>query len=486
MWIGTTVPSTRPILSPPIRDEWYASKNHRAHCLASKSRNVRVHEPTGSLVSATGLWIPDRDNPQDPGGSFSAEFGNCKIFLDPEAKNLQPVGFGANAAWFHLFENQQLAPEGPYKFKLVSNCRGSASIDITNNTGLEMVFLSSLDAANKVFVDSNVDLHEVEIGMASTSSIIVQGNPHNLNLTLAQLRSTGVDTSSYFDVAGIFTDLSLFNLPRLEKTLGMASGLTFANNTILGLQLPRLGSVNGSLTISDNKALFDIGLPRLQTVHSELIVHDNPRLFNFTANVLKAASSISLIGSFTNAEFFSLERVSGNFEVIGDPSMDCSWFDTHLRDKIVRGTYTCVGNHTYTPRRPSTWTGLTPDDLTGPGGPGSDEGGGLNAAAKTGVGIGATVGALVLIGLGLWAFLWWRRKKGDGAWGILPWGRKKVDPPGLTGKPELDGEGKPWVEKDGKEVERKDVPVAEQPVVGGDGLPVARRLNAEGEVVEMP
>lgn len=418
------------------------------------------------------------------GGWFSAEFGTSEMYLGPGVEDSQPVGFGAKAAWFYVSDNQQLTPDGPDKFNLASNCRGSVGIVITNNTGLERVLLPSLDSAEDVIVTSNVDLHTLELGIANASNVRVRENGPRLNLTFPQLRSIGISAPYQLAFDGTFVGLSFISLPRLETT--STSGLIFSDNAIAGLPLPRLGSVNGSLTITNNTGLFDIGLPRLQTVYSDLILHDNPRLLNFTANVLKTASSIFLVGSFTNVEFFSLEKVSGNFEVIGHPSMDCSWFDAHLRDKVVKGSYTCVGNHTYTPRRPSTSTELPPDDQPTAVEPGSEDGGGLGTGAIAGIGAGAGVGGLVLIGLGVWAFLRWKRNKGDGVRGILPWGRKKVDPPGLTGKPELDGEGKPWVEKDGKEVERKDMPMGELPVVGGDGLPVARRLNAEGEVVEMP
>ncbi|KAK0745532.1 hypothetical protein B0T18DRAFT_390139 [Schizothecium vesticola] len=427
-----------------------------------------------------------------PGGIFRAEFGTSEVLLELRVKTSQPVGFGANVTSFYLSDSQ--LPHGPDKLNLLSNCRGSATIEIMNNTGLGMVLLPNLNGAEKVTVTSNTDLHTVELGIANASHMSVQKNAPNMNLTLLHLRSIGVNNTAngYSGFAGTFSDLSSISLPRLEKTLGIPSDLIFANNTILALQLPRLGSVNGSLIINTNKALFDIGLPRLQTVSSDLIIHDNPRLLNFTANVLKTASSISLIGPFTNVEFFSLERVSGNFEVIGDPSMDCSWFDAHLRDKIVKGSYTCVGNHTYTPRRPSTSTELPPDGMEAPGGPGGEDGGGPSTAAKAGIGAGAAVGALALIGLGVWGFLRWRRKKGDGARGFLPWGRKKVGPLGPTDKPELDGAGKLLAEKDGVGINKKDVPVGELPVAGvedgesEDGLPVARNLNAEGEVVELP
>lgn len=413
-------------------------------------------------------------------GWFDVELGTSEMSLGPGVE-ASSMGFGANAAWFHVSDNQhQLTPDGRDKFNLASNCRGSPDVDITNNTGLERVLLPSLDSAEDVTVTSNLELHTLELGMAKASNVKVWENGPRLNLTFPQLRSIGVRASYLLSFDGTFSDLSFISLPRLETT--STGGLIFSNNAIAGLPLPRLGSVNGSLTITNNTALFDIGLPRLQTVYSDLILRDNPRLLNFTANVLKTASSISLVGSFTNVEFFSLEKVSGNFEVIGHPSMDCSWFDAHLRDKIVKGRYACVGNHTYTPRRPSTSIELPPDNEATV----VEPGGRLGTGAIAGIGAGAGVGGLVLIGLGVWAFLRWRRNKGDGVRSILPWGRKKVDPPGPNGKPELDGEGKPWVEKDGKEVEREDVPVGEQPVVGGDELPAARTLNAEGEVVEMP
>lgn len=75
-----------------------------------------------------------------------------------------------------------------------------------------------------------------------------------------------------------------------------------------------------------------------------------------------------------------------------------------------------------------------------------------------------------------------------------------MEPPGPTGKPELDGTGKPPVEadgaalaeKDGAEVDKKELPVGELPAKGvegeevGDGVSGVRNLNREGQVVELP
>ncbi|KAK1829591.1 hypothetical protein QBC39DRAFT_356488 [Podospora conica] len=370
---------------------------------------------------------------------------------------------------------------------LASNSTGSMSdLNLLNNTGLIQVSFPNLDQGYGVSIYDNPDLENVVLGYISVEHIQVRRNGPKVNLTLPRLRAVNGNADSYRPCIGWFEGISLIKLPALENTTQCDLG--FTNNTIPALQLPRLSSVNSSLVIDNNKFLFDIGLPRLQSVSYSFIVRDNPRLLNFTANVLRNASSISLIGSFTNVELFSLEIVSGDFTVIGTPSMDCSWFDDHLRDKVVKGAYTCVGNHTYTPRRPSTSTELPPDDLAAPEELGSDDSGGLTTAAKGGIGGG--VGGLALVGLGVWAFLRWRRKKKDGGQGILPWGQDKEAPPGPNAKPELDGAGKPLAEKDGTEVDKNifggELPVAAvEDGARRDGLPVARNVNAKGEIVEL-
>jgi len=173
------------------------------------------------------------------------------------------------------------------------------------------------------------------------------------------------------------------------------------------------------MRISQNSVLSDLTLPRLTYIRS-LDVRHNPRLLNFTANVARRVDRVHLEGNFTNVELFSLEEVTGDFRVLGAPSMDCSWFDQNFFQKVVKGSYQCVGNHTTpdVPRRPSTATDLEDLGDDGGGAGGRNNGtvgvdtseGGLSTGARAGIGVGAALGAIGALALG--GLFWWKRKRG--------------------------------------------------------------------------
>jgi len=158
----------------------------------------------------------------------------------------------------------------------------------------------------------------------------------------------------------------------------------------------------------------------------------NTALTAFTANILRRALSIQLEGNFTNVELFSLREVTGDFFVSGSPSMDCSWFEENLPGKVVKGKFTCIGNHTkpLTPRVPSTPTDVS--QLISPLATATevpDGRGGPSTAAKAGIGTGVTAVGLALIGMGLWIFRLQRRRSGfpNLSRSRLPmWGRSDV------------------------------------------------------------
>ncbi|RMJ07750.1 hypothetical protein CDV36_012637 [Fusarium kuroshium] len=234
-------------------------------------------------------------------------------------------------------------------------------------------------------------------------------------------------------VGGVFQDLIDISLPKLKQVHGdwrFFGKLNFTSNLFSELYLPRLETVNCTLGIDDNIALNDLWLPRLDYV-KDLEIHANPRLLNVTANLLKTADKINMTGPFTNVEFFSVETVTGDFFLVGDDTMDCSWFDEHFLNNIVKGSYKCVGNHTKpaTERKPSTPTDEAQLEAWGSGKDGGNDsgddsgdeegsssksssngsgGGGLSTGAKAGIGVGVSVVALALI-LGAW--LLYRKKK---------------------------------------------------------------------------
>ncbi|KAK5652017.1 hypothetical protein OQA88_10920 [Cercophora sp. LCS_1] len=302
---------------------------------------------------------------------------------------------------------------------------------IVRNVGLTSISLPKLNRTDSFQVTNNTDLTSITSSLVSTDLFIAGENSPRSSLSLPNLRIAGLNLRGFNSV----------NLPLLATTASdiyssanqHGVDARFTNNTFAGLHLPSLSHVNRSLVISSNPELFDLSLPRLKTIGSNLEIDDNKVLLNVTANVLKrVGGDVKMMGSFTNVEFFSLEEVGGNFELAGAPDMDCSWFDDRFPGKIVKGTYRCTGNHTHpaVERRPSTATHV--EDVEDVGGEvqreGDTESGGLSTGAKAGIGVGAAVGGLVVLALGVWVFL--KRRE------------KKVEEAGdESGKPEMDGTG---------------------------------------------
>lgn len=165
---------------------------------------------------------------------------------------------------------------------------------------------------------------------------------------------------------------------------------------------------------------------------------------------------------------FRLEEVAGDFEIAGDPSMDCSWFDDNFRAKIVGGRYSCTGNHTppVVARRPSTdsETPIANDD---------DEG--LSKGAKAGIGAGGAVGGILAVGFSVWALLKWKKKRIAG----------RPSTEAENGRPEVDGTGRsdpPGHELDIAAVSK---PVAHQLDTPPPPRPRTPELGDTGLVVEL-
>ncbi|KAM0352548.1 hypothetical protein ACHAPU_002218 [Fusarium lateritium] len=270
---------------------------------------------------------------------------------------------------------------------------------------------------------------------AATMAITANGGP--ATVLLPWLSSIGNSTTT---ATSNFGGIQKIEFSSLRKVQG---SLTFETNAFEDLTIPLLKEMNGAITVEDNPSLTTLAFPRV-TYIEELDISGNDELANITANALKSAGTISIKGPFTNVEFFNLKKVTGDFKVVGDKSMDCSWFDKNIK-KIVVGKYTCVGDHDEKERKPSTGgiedTEGNPKDYmsaededgissggsgssdsgsgggsgTGDGsstdkdGSGSDKGG-LSTGAKAGIGIGIAVLIVSLI-VGAVMFWLWRRRK---------------------------------------------------------------------------
>ncbi|KAF5011770.1 hypothetical protein FDECE_2137 [Fusarium decemcellulare] len=332
----------------------------------------------------------------------------------------------------------------------VHTVKGDFSID--NNSEMKELEAGALTTANKAFaIQSNSALEKIsfpklktvngdvsfykngaltKIGLSAlefAGTISITSNGDGPKVLLPWLSSLGNGNTT---ATSTFEDVSKIEFASLRKVKG---SLTFQSTKLEDLTIPLIKDLEGTITVEDNPSLATFALPRVTYVE-EMDISSNDELTNVTANALKSAGTISLKGSFTNVEFFNLEKVSGDFKVVGDDSMDCSWFDANIK-QIVDGKYTCVGDHDEKERKPSTGgiedtegnpkDYMSDDDDEDSDGSGSDKsssnggsdndddeggsgGGGLSTGAKAGIGVGVSVGFILLL---LAAFFFWRRRK---------------------------------------------------------------------------
>lgn len=340
----------------------------------------------------------------------------------------------------------------------------SGHLELSGNPGLFRVSIPHLESAGTMTLSNNTDLHVFNCSMPRLRTISVDSNP-TARLSLTQLQSLGGSST--------FSNLAFLDLASLHNTTEPGTDLAFSNNTFTELHLPALDALATGLAIKDNPLLNDVDLARLHHVDGSLAVEGNPQLLTFTANRLTVVKgSVKLMGAFTNVEMFRLEEVAGDFELAGDPSMDCSWFDERFREMVIRGRfrgqYSCTGNHTpaAVALRPSTYS----DD---PFAIEDDEG--LSKGAKAGIGAGGAVGGILAVGFSVWALLGWRRKR------VAEGQSTEAE----NGGPEVDGTGR--ADPPGHELDTAAVPkpVAHQLDTSPPPRPRTPELGDTGVAVEL-
>jgi hypothetical protein len=223
-------------------------------------------------------------------------------------------------------------------------------LGIQNNNKLEDVSLAKLKTVKgDITVYRNAALTVLELpALESAGTISVTENGADAVVSFPRLTSLGGHNGTS---TSEFKGISQVHFASLSKVNG---ALSFQSTSLEDLTIPLLKTLNGSITVEDNPSLTTLALPRTSTV-GDIHIESNEKLTNFTANALKTVGTVSISGNalLENVEFFGLEEVKGDFEVKGADSMDCSWFDQHIKS-ITRGKYFCKGDHGEKERKSST------------------------------------------------------------------------------------------------------------------------------------
>lgn len=346
-----------------------------------------------ALRSLRSFQVHSLDDHYSIEASFSSDATISVSITDAHAFDLEYLDVSRPSDFYFLRNTLQNPNDGSRAANLALPLRQvSGHLEFSGNPDMAMLSTPHLDSAGAMKLSNNTSLKVFNSTIARLGSISVDANPA-ARLSLAQLQTLGGPS--------LFRNLAFLDLPSLHNTTKPGTNFSFSNNTFTNLHLPALEALATGLSIKDNPLLDDVNLARLRRVDGDLTVEANPRLLTFTANrLLVVNGSVRLAGLFTSVQMFRLEEVAGDFEVFGDSSIDCSWFDDHFRGKVVGGRYTCAGNYTLpaVAQTPST-------DAENP----EDEG--LSRGAKAGIGAGAAGGGILAIGFFVWVLLEWRRKR---------------------------------------------------------------------------
>ncbi|KAL4800684.1 hypothetical protein BDV19DRAFT_481 [Aspergillus venezuelensis] len=185
------------------------------------------------------------------------------------------------------------------------------------------------------------------------------------------------------------------NLDGLEQ---ISENLVIEDTNLVGITIPDIENVGGSVSVTGNEALTRLGLSGLAGVNGDLTVQGNNALVDLRMDDLEQIrGGMHLNGGFNTLSFENLERVGGESDVVSTGSAGCSALDslnsTSSESQVFQGSYTCQTTSA-TPSPTSTST---------------SDGGGLSGGAIAGIVIGVVVGVLIFLIL-IWLFLRERRK----------------------------------------------------------------------------
>ncbi|KAF5017599.1 hypothetical protein F66182_10451 [Fusarium sp. NRRL 66182] len=367
------------------------------------------------------------------------EVGSMMRVYETEVQELELGGVHTVNGDFSIDTNDYMK-----ELDVTSLTYANKGFSIKDNAVLEKVSFPKLKTikGHMEFYQNDALTHIRLAALESAATMSITSNGNELSVLLPWLSSIGNSTTT---ATSTFKGVKEIEFSSLRKVKG---ALAFQSTALKDLSIPLLKEMNGAITVEDNPSLTTFALPRVTYVE-ELDISSNDALANITANALTSAGTISIKGPFENVEFFNLEEVTGDFKVSGDKSMDCSWFDENIK-KIVKGKYTCVGDHQEKERKPSTGgiedtegrpedymssdddsdgsgnggssggsgsgSGNGGDSDNGSGSDGSNSenegsgGGGLSTGAKAGIGIGVAAGIVSLIVGGIMFWLWRRRR----------------------------------------------------------------------------
>ncbi|KAJ3088514.1 hypothetical protein HK102_008572 [Quaeritorhiza haematococci] len=255
-------------------------------------------------------------------------------------------------------------------------------MEVANNTVLEEMRLDRLQKAGEFVVSVNPNLralklpsglseaHVVRIidngvrsidglSMEQVNELEIRSNKRLSGLALQDLQNAGtvritlnnagmgVELKNLGNIAGdlVATWVGSFNLQSLANVGGSISMSELAAKE---LEVPSLISVGRDLTIRSNENLEALSMPKLQTIVGTLSLSDNPALSDLAQafpTLRQVQGSVEINGPVQHLELPGMQELRGAFVAQAD-GLDCEQLAV-WKVGIVQGEFSCSSQNSY-------------------------------------------------------------------------------------------------------------------------------------------
>lgn len=191
--------------------------------------------------------------------------------------------------------------------------------------------------------------------------IIIENNGPGMMITFPQLQRTGRMT---------INNATHVDMPVLSSTL---SSIEIGGNELSTVEMPKLTSISGNLTLGNIGGLQSMNVSSLETVGGDLVMSGSRLLHSINLPSLhEVAGDMVLDGAFSSLNIPVISQVKGNVTMRGVISTICSELAGLKKENVVRGELSCTS---------------------------SAANGGMRTSTKIGIGCGVSLGVIFLITL---------------------------------------------------------------------------------------
>ncbi|KAI9293517.1 hypothetical protein K502DRAFT_343110 [Neoconidiobolus thromboides FSU 785] len=208
----------------------------------------------------------------------------------------------------------------------------SDTIKITGTSTLTKVSMKKLESAKNIEIDNNSGLNLVTLSSLSglQGYIFLSGNSKTLSFSAPKLSTIAGN--------GTISDVGTIDISGLKS---IKNALSFSDNSFKNVSLPNLSEVSQSLSFNSNDQVSSIKLDKLETIGGALLIANNTNLKSAEfPNLSSVNGALDVNGNISKLDLPVLNEVKGNAD-IQSGAKDLSCDNLNRLQAVVAGKFNC-------------------------------------------------------------------------------------------------------------------------------------------------